>query len=1732
MAKEGSAYIEIRADNAHLQGDLNAAHSRIEAASHKMEQSMLRILKVGMVAAVAAVGAAAVISVKQFAEFEVALNRLGNVSDRSLGVMRKEILGMSSELGSVTELTKGYYQVLSAGITDPIKSMEMLTVSAKMSKEATIAQGDAVRGIVAVMGAYSDELKTATEAADLLYSIERSGITSVGELIPLIGNLANLSKAVGLSANEMAAALAQITTTGAGTSIAATQLQGLLVALNRRFKALPPVIQAYGSAIAAVKAMGFQNVLQEIMRYTEGNATVLTKMLGRQEGYLGLLQLTKNEFGEYADRLEAMTKKAGAFDDAWKRYKVTLKALWDTFKNTIGRQAVLLGAELAPKIGDVLTKMSKWVVVNRDLISQKTSEAITKIKESIKGIVDVYNSLPDGIVGAAGTGLLIRMLTGSTPIGALAATLYVINTQLDKMTGHVSAMSASLKVVTGLLLHSAFGGFLKWAGGARVAIFALGKLSLYVAMVDGIARVYTAWKRMSKFVTETPATWGAAARLAMDNVVNAVINSFVALGNLMKNLVGLITDPLIAAFTSFSIMDLMFGDLTKEQAWASVTSSMESAFKNALSRVGDEFHVDMSRRVALIASDADRKLLANWAVSGGTTPKTSIPITVHLDERSVEENIKKFFEDRKSDLSNLFETPIFIAKTEIEFEVNSTDFIKAYNAIEAVKASASEMAAKIETVYGKDIATAYIASIVSALEKQQSIWETYNKDYQILLKGETQFKVEEYAKDLQAYLAVEQAKTGMTDEQIEERKKLMLAGYEKGLKKEKAVLTKVEDYWKHTLENIQDATANTIYKIIDNWRDGFSSLFNNIRDWFKMLLSQMAAQALTTKIIFPAMGTIGAAFGMPGTAEAGGGGGGNIDSSLWGGGLPSGSGMGDWVNSNVFGGGTGSLTTWGATWGNMMSYAAIAFNAIGFINDLGEGNYGAAAGAGIGTGIGAFLGGPLGAVIGGGIGKLVGSLVDSIFGKSNAGFGTGFHALTTSGTLPTAATWGEGITFQDYWQASGASGGAPEELITGFQEGVNAAIQATYDAVGSFAERLPDSVRTAFEDALAGITIDLLGPMQAGFAPLLGTLGDDFVIAITRETAPILEEYINVIPGYLLKQITPQIETAIFDWVGTIDTSKLSAESPIMTFYNKILGGTAEFAGSLEDFTNAATGFADIMDQLTTAETEYKNQVQSILNPLSAAGQQLVAIDVYFTGLITTLEQVGYTVEAIADIQADWTAVTDKIKTDTWTDIAYQIDVLNGNLTEGEQEILRLTKQFEDWYKTAEETGASADFLTWIMDQLGITIANVGQTVVSTTADMMQAAANLSQSLASSISSLKYDQGYGYGQTLESNLRAIADMTGLPEGYQQYLVEQATEYYDLQMDSLNAAQDTASCSKQTSQTQLDNLKALEKSISAWKNAYDDLASQILGYQTSTTNPQDVVERLAIARQAIMDVTGGMSFMDYVASLGTQEEQIAVAKILQNLSNNYLTLAQEALQRPSIEYQEIYTEQMGQLTGLLGYMGSYAESEWQIQIDQLDALYAIRTEIERLESITAAAGGGGVPTSPPSPTAGIPQWLIDQYSTVYAGYKTALDLGPGIRQNWEGTGATVETFAGQYMSFLTSGGQKFWYDASTSLFDIFANNPDIQKIWTQMYGYAQGTNYVLETGPAWVHKGEQIIPAGYDYPELKQGNNVTFQLNITGNDKPEKVGKVVREELSNFMRSGEGRKLIQSTAKGQ
>ena len=128
-------------------------------------------------------------------------------------------------------------------------------------------------------------------------------------------------------------------------------------------------------------------------------------------------------------------------------------------------------------------------------------------------------------------------------------------------------------------------------------------------------------------------------------------------------------------------------------------------------------------------------------------------------------------------------------------------------------------------------------------------------------------------------------------------------------------------------------------------------------------------------------------------------------------------------------------------------------------------------------------------------------------------------------------------------------------------------------------------------------------------------------------------------------------------------------------------------------------------------------------------------------------------------------------------------------------------------------------------------------------------------------------------------------------------------------------------------------------IDAWGDAIQEVRDQIYDLMISSSNPMDETARLALQRQAIDDMLGGMSVSDYLASLSDDQARIEAVQKLQDMYGDILGSAQDMYQRPSSEYQAIYDEIMGNLTELADLAGGY-QTQAQIMYDQLDALQTI------------------------------------------------------------------------------------------------------------------------------------------------------------------------------------------------
>ena len=360
--------------------------------------------QVGLVAVAALAGIATAITktVKDFAKYEEALVDMGKVTSESLDSIHKKMMGLPAVLGSSTELVKGYYQVISAGVTEPNAAMEVLKTSAMAAKAAHVEQSEVIKGLTKLMAGYGGEIKSVTEASDLLFTMEKEGQTSFQELIPVIGGLAKISSELNVNHREMAASLALITQTAGSTSEASTQYRGIMVGLLKPTKEMTATLQSLGfeSGQSAIQQIGLSETLKRLKDTTGGSAVALGKLFANQEALIGISALSAKGFETLNQKVVAMGDGVGATKKAWEDYKNTIGALWETFKNSIGKMSILIGKEFAPVVVENLKQIISFIETNRDKIielAQVWVERLSILKDATVTAVQLMIQAWDGL---------------------------------------------------------------------------------------------------------------------------------------------------------------------------------------------------------------------------------------------------------------------------------------------------------------------------------------------------------------------------------------------------------------------------------------------------------------------------------------------------------------------------------------------------------------------------------------------------------------------------------------------------------------------------------------------------------------------------------------------------------------------------------------------------------------------------------------------------------------------------------------------------------------------------------------------------------------------------------------------------------------------------------------------------------------------------------------------------------------------------------------------------------------------------------------------------------------------------------------------------------------------------------------------------------------------------------------------------------------------------------------
>ena len=381
-------------------------------------------------------------SVTAAASFENSLSKmvgLAGVTTKQMGLFRTQLLALAPAVGRTPqELADALYFINSSGISAS-KALGVLTVSAKA---ATAGLGDTATvadAVTSAVNAYGINNLSAAKATDVLVSAVREGKGEASSFAPVIGNVTALASQLGVSFDQVGAALAAMTRLGTSAELSATQLQAVFSALLKITPAANKELEKVGLSGAGLrKELGSQGLLatlQTLQKAFEGNITGLAQAFPNVRALRAVLALVGKQADATAGIFDRMKNTTGSLDTAFSAVSQNATVKFAKTKAAIDAVQISIGAALLPTVGHAADAVSKWAskTDNQRKIQEDVNKAVkigTSIVSGFKDALGLVAPPIQGIIGALGglqstvevalvLGLAVKAKNAATSLGLI-----------------------------------------------------------------------------------------------------------------------------------------------------------------------------------------------------------------------------------------------------------------------------------------------------------------------------------------------------------------------------------------------------------------------------------------------------------------------------------------------------------------------------------------------------------------------------------------------------------------------------------------------------------------------------------------------------------------------------------------------------------------------------------------------------------------------------------------------------------------------------------------------------------------------------------------------------------------------------------------------------------------------------------------------------------------------------------------------------------------------------------------------------------------------------------------------------------------------------------------------------------------------------------------------------------------------------------------------------------------
>ena len=294
-------------------------------------------------------------STRAFASFDKQMREvftlLPNISAEGMARMRRDVLELAQETGRLPEeVVPALYQAISAGV--PADNVfTFLSEESKAARGGVTDLKTAVDATTNVTNAYGLSVISATQANDLMFTAVRLGKTTFEELAGKLYNVVPVAAAVGVSFDQITAALATMTAQGVPTAQATVQLRQLLQELSKENTQVAATFrQVSGVSFTEFIANGgtLADALQLLDEYAQGSNQSVKDLFTSVEAGGASLALTGQGAATYARNLEESARAAGATEEANNRMVDSVDAVIGRTEATTEVLKIQVGEALEP----------------------------------------------------------------------------------------------------------------------------------------------------------------------------------------------------------------------------------------------------------------------------------------------------------------------------------------------------------------------------------------------------------------------------------------------------------------------------------------------------------------------------------------------------------------------------------------------------------------------------------------------------------------------------------------------------------------------------------------------------------------------------------------------------------------------------------------------------------------------------------------------------------------------------------------------------------------------------------------------------------------------------------------------------------------------------------------------------------------------------------------------------------------------------------------------------------------------------------------------------------------------------------------------------------------------------------------------------------------------------------------------------------------------------------------